>query len=264
MRVVRMIAMVVLAMSAGASAQTTANPPAFEVASVKRVAPDGLSISGSLNGDTFRAGNITLRQLLTNFAYYDHLPSEIVGGPDWIDSDRFAIVAKIGGGGGLSAKMRTLLAERFKLRLHEEQRVVPVYDLVLAREDGRLGPRLVKADTPCAVNGSPGRRCNFAPRTGSFVATGMSLATLIGQLPSAVGRRVIDRTGLTGVYDIDLHWRPSSFEAGPPEPDASAPLDPGLPSIFTAVQEQLGLKLVSSKGPVSYIVIDSAERPTEN
>jgi uncharacterized protein (TIGR03435 family) len=137
-----------------------------------------------------------------------------------------------------------------------------VYALTLARRDGRLGPRMRRAETECAPAGStppssqgPERRCGFKLGNGALSGQGTTMARLAGEL-SFVGRQVIDRTALTGAFDIDLEWTPESPGAAL-SPDAGA-------SIFTALQEQLGLKLEPSTAPLEIIVIDSAERPSEN
>jgi bla regulator protein blaR1 len=269
--------------------------PAFEVASVKpNKSVDGRR-GGSFAPGRFNQTSVTLRQLI-QMAYgrqaFD--VREISGGPSWIDSDRFDIVAKADGdlralylpdgkgSPGLAYLMlRTLLAERFRLVVHAETRELPVYALVMARRDGRTGPQLRRSDVDCAAitaasaasvaktgrlpaSPGPGKGppCSIGPRPGHLTGNAASLSQLAAVLSSSVNRVVLDRTGLTGAFDLNLDWTP---DQPPPPTDAARaidrPADPGL-SIFTALQEQLGLKLESTKGPVDVIVIDRAEQPT--
>jgi uncharacterized protein (TIGR03435 family) len=159
--------------------------------------------------------------------------------------------------------VRTLLADRFKLAVHHETRELPIYALLLARNDGRLGPKL-QPSTCVAGRRPPGdataQPCGFRPGPGIFVSGGVPIAMLATFVSSAVRRSVVDRTGLDGNFDIDLHWLPDNSPLGP-QPDTPPP-DPGGPSIFTALQEQLGLKLESTRGPVDVLVIDHVEQPT--
>ena len=282
------------------AAQTAAaDGPAFEVASVKL----NTSRAGERNfdlapGGRFTATRATLRDLIT-VAY--QLPngrlrddSQIAGGPSWIDSDRFDIVAKAEGdsaridAGGISAgaarpaeisaidqvrlMLRALLADRFKLTVRNEVRELPVFALVMARNDGRLGPQLHKVDVDCAAQRGDGSR--GAPPDavrafcGGFSGRGLGhtsghavpMSMVAKFLEGSVGRVVTDRTGLVGRFDLDLQWTPDQ----PQQPDAlePVPIDPNGVSIFTAVQEQLGLKLESQNNPVDVLVIDRAERPT--
>jgi uncharacterized protein (TIGR03435 family) len=209
----------------------------------------------------------------------------IVGWPDGIDTDRYAITAKMPDGSSQAAMqmaIRNLLKDRFKLVMHEETRELPVYSLVLARSDGRLGPALKESSAECQATvreyiqalrrGAPAQappaavvRCmSSQPGVGTFGMTGTSIAALVNLLPQFVDRPVIDRTGLSGIYDLTLKWAPETgapsllgLPATPPPP-----ADPDAPNIFTAVQEQLGLKLEPGRGPVEVIVIDRLEKPT--
>jgi uncharacterized protein (TIGR03435 family) len=177
---------------------------------------------------------------------------EIEGGPAWMDSDRWDIAAKAGSPTAAMLPMiRTLLADRFKLVTHHETRELPVYELVLARRDGRLGP---------SMRPSTGQS-RFQQRIGVLTGSAVPINILVTTLANAglVRRAVIDRTGLSGTYDIELHWGvdiPAGRGIDVPPSDA--------PSIFTAVQEQLGLKLESTKGSVDVLVIDHVERPAED
>jgi uncharacterized protein (TIGR03435 family) len=232
---------------------------------------------------------------------------QISGGPGWLASDRFDIVAKIEAGvqdampagppapgqppTPLQLMIRSLLAERFKLAAHTETKDQPIYALVLARSDGRLGPDLKKSDTDCAAlmaamrGRGPGRSmpppgppqpgermpCGIRIGPGNMAVGGMTLAQFANSLGMFVGRVVLDRTGLTGNYDVNLTWTPDQMPQRGPGTPADQPIringvdiDPNGPSIFTAVQEQLGLKLDSQRGPVEMLVIDRAEHPVED
>jgi uncharacterized protein (TIGR03435 family) len=265
----------------GRSAQTTlaqtpgGATPAFDVVSVK---PDH---SGSLNiflqaqpGGRIVATNVTLRLLIRNA--YRVQDSQIVGGPDWIGTDRFDIEAKAPGNptqGELQLMLRALMADRFKLTVHNETRELPVYGLTLARADGRLGAQLRRSETDCsaapgvtrgtpppapAAAGTPQARCGFFVGPGTISARGVTMPALAASLSNNVSRVVLDRTSLAGDFDVDLKWTP---EGGGGAADSTP--DPDTASIFTAVQEQLGLKLESARGPVDVLAIDAAERPPD-
>jgi uncharacterized protein (TIGR03435 family) len=188
--------------------------------------------------------------------------------------------------------LRALLADRFKLATHSDTRDLPIYALVLARADGKFGPQLQKAIVECNAGpraggnavrgpgpngpaqgpppGSPqggppqadGRvSCGIRVGPGSMSVGGSPMSQFASSLAMWVGRVVVDKTGLSGAYDFNLTWTPDQMPQRPPgAPDAPA-IDPNGPSIFTAVQEQLGLKLDSQRGPVSVLVIDHAEHP---
>jgi uncharacterized protein (TIGR03435 family) len=260
----------------------------FEVASVKP------NRSGERNGMLRRqpggrmsATNMPLRQLIM-FAY-QMTPMTLVGGPSWMNDSRFDIVAKLDGdpppvplGSGPDAMMlamRTLLAERFKLEVHQESRQLDVYALVLARAGGSAGRSLKPSTQDCspeAIRAMTARagagaappppteipQCGARMSPGRLLMGGMPLLMLTRPLGEAVGRIVVDRTGLTGNWDADLTFALDQNRATPPGVDSPAPPDPNAPSIFTAVQEQLGLKLESTKAPVDVLAIDQVEPPS--
>ena len=258
------LALVLLAAGAVASARqeelsAQQNPPgggetaSFEVASIK---PNTSRISNAIppspfNG-SFSASNVALKSIIANA--YDVRIFQIEGGPDWLTSERFDIIAR--GREGTPdrlrpAMLRTLLAERFKLVAHFETREQQVYSLTLLRGDGRLGPQL-KPSAP-ASGSSSGFPSTSVDSGTARIRGRVSMDTFAIMLTSSVfNQRVIDRTGLSGEFDLDLRFTPDSSPAAAPE----------FPSIFTAVQEQLGLKLQSERGPVPVLVIDSVERPT--
>jgi uncharacterized protein (TIGR03435 family) len=269
-------------------AQAPAATPTFEVASVKpNRSGDGRIMLGLQPGGRFTATNVTLGVLIRNA--YRVQDFQIVGGPGWLSSDRFDIVAKAEGDppqDEIQLMMRALLADRFKLAVHNEERELPIYALALARPDGKPGPKLRPSTTDCEAlrargrgaapppgpppgppSGPPGgpMNCGMRMAPGNFVAGGMPLAQLATTLSQIVGRVVQDRTGLSGQFDFELSFTPEQMPQGPP-PGANGPplppIDPNGPSLFTALQEQLGLKLESTKGSVDVLVIDRVEPPT--
>jgi uncharacterized protein (TIGR03435 family) len=195
---------------------------------------------------------------------------QVTGGPGWINSDRFDIVAKAEGNPSTDARLmlRTLLADRFKLMVHHETRELPVYALVIARRDGKLGPQLrpsnladclaaPKLSTPSDPNAAV--RCGGGfLRTGELGARAMEFSTLATTVSNLADRPVVDRTGLTGTFDWNLQWTADRS----PSPTGDRSTD--SVSLFTALQEQLGLKLEPTRGPVDVLVIDHVERPIED
>jgi uncharacterized protein (TIGR03435 family) len=261
--------------------QPSANPNgAFDVTSVK---PND-SRSGMIqmlpaaNGG-WQATNVTLGFLVRiAFQLQDN---QIVGGPKWLFEDRFDVMGTgtaPGKDGPLFNKVRAMLVDRFHLVTHTETRELPMFALVMARRDGSLGEKLTKSTADCSPQASgPGRgqppnvgerpRCGFRIGPGSLSVGGQTMALFAQNLSRFVGGIVVDKTNLAGTYDIALTYAPDSAQnpaardlpgAPPPGPP---PANGDAPSIFAALQEQLGLKLESTKGPVDVLVIDGAERP---
>ena len=266
-------ALVLGALFAPIHAQITPTAPAFEVATIKANRSGTNNVRfGFQPGGRFVADNASLQTLVRNA--YRVQSFEIVGGPPWLASDRYDIVAKAAGNAtpaDMLPMVQAMMAERFSLKFHRESRELPIYALMLARGDGRLGPQLKPSAVDCsgALRGapppppaapSPRPTCGIRISGATLIAGGTTLAQLASNLSNALGRTVVDRTSLTGGYDIDLSFTPDQTMMPPDAP----PINPGGPSIFTAITEQLGLKLESTKGPVQVIVIDSAEKPTEN
>lgn len=247
--------------SAGLVAQDAAKLPAFEVASIKPTASldRGGGRSGWEPGGRYQAVNVP-GVMLVRFAYGTPqralLPYRVEGVPPWLSSARYDIVGKVRSDlapterSELGAKgpmfLRSLLEERFRLRVHHESRQLQVYRLVRARRDGSLGPRL-RRSTCTSVPAF----CKLEYLTGHLIFEGVPIGKFADDLSGSLDRVIVDDTGLTGPFDVDLEW----------SPDQSAS---DKPSIFTALQEQLGLKLESTKGPVEVLVIDHVERPTED
>lgn len=210
-------------------------------------------------------------------------PREVIGGPAWIDSDRFDVIATVnrppetrpdGFPEELLAMIRALVEDRFKVTVHSEQRDAAIYALVPARQDRRrVGSALRSVPEACAGamkamadrtrTGPP--PCSFRAAEGKLIGTGVTMTMMANVLSGFVGRLVVDRSELAGSFDFELTFDPSSAAPAPP----GAPLGPALrddttPSIVTALREQLGLKLDSTRGPVEVLIVDSAEPPTEN
>ena len=258
----------------------------FEAASVKpNKSTERNRGAGFQPGGRFLARNMTLRALV-GIAYGTPQPLpafRVVGGPGWSDSDGFDVEAKtVGefqdtqGGPGFSNSgelmLRTLLAERFSLKVHTETRDLPIYALVQARGNGSLGPRLRRSNVDCDAARAAvvaARRAGTPPNPADrpvcafrgFTGSGVTLEQLGAVLTPLLQRVVLDRTGLAGRFDVDLALTPDQMRR-PDAPGPNGSLD--SPSIFTTLQEQLGLKVESTRGPVDVVVIDAAEHPTEN
>jgi len=251
--------------------------PIFEVASIKPGSFPGLP-GGTIRwqtGGALRVTNMNLKELMEQA--YGVFPFQISGGPEWLDSARFDINAKPDHepkGQERTLMLQSLLADRFHLSIHRETKELPVYALVLARKDGKLGPKLThsKEDGCTAYDPAnpPARGATvcgtrmFNPSHGFLTIARLPIDSLTKTLSEVLGRTVIDKTGLTGNLDIHLEYTPDENQLAqfPSDPPTSAP--PNGPSIFTALQDQLGLKLESQKGRVDILVIDRAEKPSEN
>ena len=244
--------------------------PRFDVASVKPLGSSGNSTWNLLPSGRFVATNSQLRMLIFNA--YGVTPDRLLGGPDWIDRDRFDILASAPAGTSESTMLtmlQTLLADRFKLVLRREVRETAVYSLVIAQNDGRSDKALLpvdcKTDSKAVVRKGDAHACSWLltrqPKTGmsTYQSGGVNLDELARTLTQRVGRPVINRTGLAGEFQFELSWL-QDMQAAAAAPAAA---NDG-PSLFTALQEQLGLKLESSRGPVEFLVIESVERPTPN
>jgi len=223
---------------------------------------------------------------LVTFAY-NVRNFQVTGGPGWMSNDRWDVEARSEEGSitppafpadpskpnPIALRLQSLLEDRFQLKLHRETKELPIYELSIAKG----GPKIKLNDdqTPFKPpeRGAPppppvqrgGTMPRFSMRTGrgSLEATAMDMNNIVQTLSNLLGRTVVNKTGLKGLFDAKLTWTPDAALQGPAGPDAP-PVDPSGPSIFTAIQEQLGLKLDSAKGPVDVIVIDSVQRPSEN
>jgi len=274
------LAMLTLAAAVALQAQAPVSPAAFDVSSVKPNKEGGPSSVRVTPGGMLTVTNNNLRNIIRNA--WNITNDQIAGGPDWLDSERFDITAKASVPFKQEegrAMLQGLLAERFALKTHMETRELPVYLLVLARKDGALGPQMKKADIDCAAlfaavtaggkmperlpNGNMPCGLNVRGNGGQGVVTGNGVAmeALARNLVGGVGRIVVDKTGLPGYYDLNMTFAQDSLPTAPAAPGAAAP-DGAAPSLFTAMQEQLGLKLEPGRAPVQVLVIDRLERPT--
>jgi uncharacterized protein (TIGR03435 family) len=253
---------------------------AFEVVSIKPNNSGGAWTIHALKSRTqgTAASRVSGQVTLTNMPLreviriaYGLQPFQISGGPAWIHSEGYDIVVKGEGPSGsdqVGVMLQTLMADRFKLRVHREPHELSVFTLVRSNSDGTLGPRLRRSDIDCS---SPARR---VPDCGAWrggpahiSARGVTMDQLAMHLPSMsnrVRRAVLDRTGLTGTFDLDLEFLRPLDDVVAPFPPLTAALERlGLMrSVFTAVRQQLGLELKPAEGPLDMLVIDAAERPS--
>jgi uncharacterized protein (TIGR03435 family) len=238
----------------------SAGAQSFEVATIKPSQPQsedrqitGFQIPG---GGRLNTVKTSLRMLIA-FAY-NVKDYQLSGGPGWANSETYDITAKADGNATadqLKVMLQALLKDRFKLELRRETKDAPIYELVVAKGGSKLQEDTTSAKQLMARTG-PGK---VAAQKGSTAMFAQLLGTL-------AGRPVVDKTGLKSTYTFKLEWTPDVGEGGlgrPGGPDV-APPDPGGPSLFTAIQEQLGLRLESAKGPVESLVIASVDKPTEN
>ena len=260
---------VVVGAVAGLSAQDVpvaqSASPAFDVVAIRR-ATSGIFPVGpeARPGGTFIATNASVERVI-RFAY--NLPDyQIAGGPAWMRDDPFDIEAKAGRAvpaEEVRRMVQALLADRFRLVVRREQREMPIYTLVVARADRRLGSNLRQSPAGCGSPNGPKETREERRTANGGVATRRTcarMATLLSIFSSALQSPVRDQTGLTGLWDIELSFTGESRRSADPATVARDPND--APALFTAVEEQLGLKLEAARGPVEVLVIDSVERPT--
>jgi uncharacterized protein (TIGR03435 family) len=233
----------------------------FEVASVKPSAPDVRGTNVHMPNGTFNATGMTAKNCIG--LAYDVQPFQLEGGPSWIGDQRYDVVAKLPAGtvngpqdpermNRMRAALQALLADRFQLAIHRETKLVPAYALVLAKSGFKL-----------KETADDGRGVDISSNRGKLVAQRISMATLARNLSGNMGSPVMDMTGINGIFDLTLEWTPDEVRS-PAKPGTEA-AEPSLgPSIFDALQEQLGLKLEKQKAPVEMIVIDRIEKPGGN
>lgn len=235
--------------------------PEFEVATIKPATPDRPGKAFMVRGRQFTTINTTLNDLIT-FAYGIHA-KQITGGPAWLETEKYDVAAQPNGEGQPNDKqwkgmVQKLLADRFQLKFHRDKKELAVYAITVAKS----GPKLSKSEGN--PSGLPGL---FFRGLGNLPATNATMADFAGVLQSAVlDRPVVDQTGLAGRWDFTLTWTPDEFQFGgaaknmpPPPNNGAAP-----PDLFTAFQEELGLKLESTKAPAEVFVIDKVAKPTDN
>ncbi len=298
LRVLQVLVLFTL-VAARVQAQSTPQRAAFEVASIKlnkncgagavlpRISPGGITLPClsvriliRLAYSAFNGADLNARLM------------QVLNGPGWIDTDRYDISAKPeakASAAEMAPMLQTLLEDRFNLKVHKEPRDTPVYELTVAEQNPKLRP---SKDGDCipidltnlsgarpkpgdpAPNYCGGGRMRMSGDVMSADWDGITMAELAGRmLPAYVDRPVVDRTGLTGRFNVHLEFVPprpvgpiflNGQEMPAPAPGAEAPAEPSGPSIFTALQKQLGLRLSPGKDPLDVIVVDRVERPSEN
>lgn len=259
-----------LMLSWHAFGQTTAARPEFEVASIKRNNSGNIGMMISPRpGGRFVARNVPIEALIA-FAYRIQ-DFQLSGAPVWLKSERYDLEAKAEGDASFQAnvaRLQTLLENRLQFKFHRETKEEPAYALVVVKTEklpdaGACGPPPSSPPPPPKPGTMPPPGCgNIATLIGHITAEKVPLSSFIDVISRLTDRKVFDQTNLTGRYNIDLEYAPDQAEF-PPGAPPRPPID-DRPSLFTALQEQLGLKLESTKGPVDVFVIDHIERPSEN
>ena len=261
------------------------NTPTFEVASVKPSAPGSRRGPIGVAGERLNVTAWTLPELM-GLAYGPGTSSlyrfQITGGPDWLDRERFDITAtfdetKLPKDSPLVLQdlLKGLLVERFKLAVRQETTEGAIYHLTLASRDGQLGPKLRRSPNPCPVPTGPPdpewlQNCTSRIGYGTLTARGIPMEQLAVSIANfyGIGRLVVDRTGLTGKFDMDMEWAPMTQFRQPgnldPPPDFADRAVNNLPTLFVALKEQLGLELEPARGPVPAVIIERVERPSPN
>jgi len=257
MRSAILLSLMVLAWGRVPAQQASAAAPAFAVATIRPSPPDAISLT-QFRGNRFATEGTTLVDLF-KYAYNVH-PAQVVGGPEWIRTEKFNILAdpeteKRPSSDAMKAMVQQLLADRFHLRMHREQKVLSVYAVVKTADE----PKLTR--TTADPNGIPTAAYSPKGRLAVGNATMGNVAAFLQRF--VLDRPAVDQTGIAGRFDLSLRWTPDDLGAGakPDEPQAPAS---ALPGLFTAIQEQLGLKLQPTKAATDVFVIDSVEHPSEN
>jgi uncharacterized protein (TIGR03435 family) len=273
-----------LAITAFAVFGQPAARPKFEAASIKPSSTTNFRMVRPLPGRL--EADAPVRLLMQNA--YTVQPFQIVGGPDWIGSTRYQVEAKADGNANraqLFLMLQSLLEDRFQLKIHRETRELPVYTLVAARSGLKLpSPKEGACDTvgpdappdwaggqmrPPQQGQPPLAHCGnvtvaLASSGARMQGGNIPMQEFVRMLSMVLDRSVIDKSGFTGLFDLRLDFLPDETTPPLPAPPPGAPLDSSSPSILTAIQEQLGLRLESAKGPVDVIVVDHVERPSAN
>lgn len=222
----------------------------FEVASIKPSAPQPagqMDMGMSIDKNIFRATGMTLKFLIEQA--YDVRDFQVTGGPSWINSEQYDVNAKIEGEATpeqMRPMMQALLADRCKLQVHKDKKEMACYALMI----GKSGSKLKTPEVDAEGKHKNGR---MSMARGRFDGDGLPVTAIAHAVEQVLGRAVVDKTGLNGLYDFTLQWTPDE-----------AHTDGEGASLFTALQEQLGLKLESTRAPVEILIVDRVERPTEN
>jgi bla regulator protein blaR1 len=269
-------------LSARAQDQPAPSGPAqFEVVSIKRNTTVGSG--GGMRSLTDGTTIITNQPIRSIILAASPVPArEVEGLPDWVTSERYDITLKPPAGAAREQRgemMRNMFAERMKLEAHVEERERDVFALVLARSDGRLGPQLKPSALDCSprpAGAAPPAPPSFDPKDakgrcggmfgqGVIVSGGITMDSLVLSLSGLAGRQVNNRTGLQGWYALTLRFASTRTAGAPPDSVANVTgANDDVPDFFTAIQEQLGLKLQSERSKLPILVVDHIERPTEN
>jgi uncharacterized protein (TIGR03435 family) len=248
------------------AAPGSSKPLAFDVISVKPNRSGLPDAQMRMNPDGFTATNVQIRVLLMQ-AFQLQEDQQLTGDPKWASDDRWDIDARVAAEDMATLKtlnfhqqlamFQAILTERFGLKAHHETRRLPVYALVVAPGGPKMTPATLRPNDAAGIEGEPGV---LNPGRGKETGRGTMMEFLAIDLSDQLGRKVLDRTGLTGRYDFTLTWTPDDTAT---EGSAASGAPQG-PSIFTAVQEQLGLRLQPVKAPVDVVVIDRLQKPGEN
>jgi uncharacterized protein (TIGR03435 family) len=257
-----MLITAVLSASLAAQSPPSQNAPELEVASIRLNPSFAPAASVSVSpGGLLTFANVTFRYVIQRA--YGLRPSQVVGGPDWLDSENYDLIVRTGKPGApeqLMPVLQTLLAARLKLVLRKEARETSVFALVLAGSDRQLGPQLRASSMVCGMPQAlapPGERpiCGGRSGVGFISAGGVTMDELARSLSPMVERPIVDRTGLTGGFDLDMKWAAERFP-GP---------GPGRTSFLTALlEQQLGLSLQPTRAALDFLVVERVERPTDN
>jgi uncharacterized protein (TIGR03435 family) len=247
----------------------------FDVVSIKphKYDPDAGGGMRTLPDGTFMMTSLTIWSIIASVSPVPVSPRDIVGLPDWARTEGYDIIAKPAPGSNPTREqrvemMRNMLIERLKVASHIEEQERTTFALVIARSDGRLGTQLKRSTLDCSPAAAPAQtppsreepqsRCGMSMSRGTMVSGGITLDQLVRSFGGLAGGTVNNRTGLEGWYAVTLRYAPPGLAADP-----SATTD-DAPQFVTALQEQLGLKLMPEKSMVSILVIDHIERPTPN
>jgi uncharacterized protein (TIGR03435 family) len=259
----------------------SAQSPAFDVVSVRptQIAADGAAIESPSNGDGITMRNVTVQEMI-DYAYSFHHPELVSGLPEWAKTKNYDLVAKVADANLAAFRkldqeqrrqmLQAVLAERFQLKVHREPKALPIYALIVGKKGVKMKeatPGDQYASGPKSQDGTPAGAGALIPTAKGLTGQAVQMATLALMLSKLdLGREVVDRTGLTGRYDFTLRCAPTESM----RPVINGEMQPvseenaALPSIYTAVQEQLGLKLEPTKGMIEGLVIDHIEQPSEN
>lgn len=264
---IRCLLAIVIAGSAYAQAPTT--PPPYVASPMRKTVDD------TQRGTGFRPGNFVMTGGTIRSIFQLAYPSEgaePIGAPDWMSTERFDLTVRFDQerlpSEQLQAVFREIFATQLKMKVHYERRDTPTYSMVVARADGRLGPRVKKLDADCDARRDAARRgedvpalppaangvavCQNKVGNGTVLSGGIRFSQLASTVRNPAGRLILDDTGLDGFYEFSLEWAPGPGDPASPDP---------RPNIFTALEEQLGLKLRPSTTSVQVVVIDHVERP---